>query len=224
MFIGHYAIAYAARRPGYLPSLAILFTAVQLLDLLWPVFVLLGIETFEIEEGNTALTPLKFTSYPYSHSLFFSFIWGVLFAVIYYAFTKNRRGSLLLVPLVVSHWVLDYITHKPDLPLSPFSDAKLGLGLWNSPVVEIILETSLFVMAVLLYFWRNKPKRRIAFWSLAIIFLIIYFMNIGGPPPPSINAVAWSANLMWLFVIWAWWIERPINGDKKASEDNNKNR
>jgi membrane-bound metal-dependent hydrolase YbcI (DUF457 family) len=208
MFIGHYAIAYATRKRNYLPSLAILFIAVQLLDLIWPVLVLLGIETFKIEEGNTELTPLNFTSYPYSHSLLMSFVWGVLLAIVYFAFTRNKRSSMLLVPLVVSHWVLDYITHKPDLPLSPFGNTKVGLGLWNNPVAEIILETSMFFMAVLLYFRRIKPKRLIAYWSLAVVFLIIYFANIFGPPPPSINAVAWSANLMWLFIIWAWWIER----------------
>lgn len=208
MFIGHYGLALAAKKNEKGPSLAILFIAVQLLDLLWPIFVLTGIETFEIEVGNTVLTPLKFTSYPYSHSLLMSVVWAVLFALVYFVFTKNKKSSILLGILVISHWVLDFITHRPDLPISPFGDMKVGLGLWNMPVIEIILETGLFLTGVYLYFKTVNPKQKIAFWSLIIFFLAIHFMNIFGPPPPSIKAVAWSANLMWIFVFWAWWIEK----------------
>jgi len=208
MFIGHYGLALAAKKIDKLPSLAILFIAVQLLDLLWPIFVLLGIESFEIEPGNTILTPLNFTYYPYSHSLLMSVFWAALFAIIYYVFTKNKKSSFLIGILVISHWVLDFITHRPDLPLSPFNDLKVGLGLWNMPIIEIILETGLFLTGVYLYFKTVNPNRKIAFWSLVIFFLAIHFMNIFGPPPPTINAVAWSANLMWIFVYWAWWIEK----------------
>ncbi len=208
MFIGHYALAFAAKRNNKLPSLAMLFVAVQLLDLLWPLFVLTGIETFEIEVGNTLLTPLHFISYPYSHSLLMAMVWGALLAVVYFATTKNKSGALLLGALVFSHWVLDFLTHAPDLPLSPFTDTKVGLGLWNHPLIEIVLETGMFVLGVYMYFRAVAPKRQFAFWSLIVVFLIIHFMNLLGPPPPSVAAVAWSANLMWLFVLWAWWVER----------------
>jgi len=212
MFIGHYALALSAKKIDKLPSLAIMFVAVQLLDLLWPIFVLLGFETFEIEVGNTAMTPLHFVSYPYSHSLLMAVLWGILLSAGYYLFTKNKKGALLLGLLVVSHWVLDLITHAPDLALSPFGSTKYGLGLWNYPVAETIIEIGLFLSGVFLYFKTVNPTRKIAFWSLIAFFLIIHIMNIFGPAPPSINAVAWSANAMWLFVLWAWWVER-----KKAS-------
>lgn len=208
MFIGHFSLAFASKKKDHLPSLAMLFIAVQLLDLLWPIFVLIGIETFQIDVGNTALTPLDFTSYPWSHSLFMSVVWGILLGLVYLAITKNRKGAILLGILVVSHWILDFLTHRPDLALSPFSDLKVGLGLWNMPVVEIILETGMFLGGIYLYFKSVNPKRKIAFWSLSIVLLAIHFLNMFGPPPPSINAVAWSANLVWLFVLWAWWIER----------------
>ncbi len=208
MFIGHYALALTAKRDETLPSLAIMFVAVQFLDLLWPIFVLSGIETFEIDPGNTAITPLNFTHYPYSHSLFMSIIWAALFGIAYYGFTKNKKGSLLLGALVMSHWGLDLLTHRADLPISPFGDIKLGLGLWNMPYLETILETGMFAMGSLIYYRSIKPVKKKAFWSLIILFLVIHFLNILGPPPPSVNAVAWSANLMWLFVLWAWWIEK----------------
>jgi len=207
MFIGHFALAYGSRKWGRLPSLAVMFMAVQFLDLLWPLFVIAGIETFEIEVGNTALTPLNFTHYPYSHSLLMSIVWAVLFAGVYFGFTKNRRGAFLLGCLVLSHWILDYLTHRPDLQLTPFSEVRVGLGLWNHPVVEVIIEAGLFFTGVFLYVKSTDITRKIAFWSLIIAFLAIHFLNLFGPPPPSVNAVAWSANLMWLFVGWAWWIE-----------------
>jgi len=208
MFIGHFGLAFVGKKIKNPPSLAIMFIAVQLLDLLWPIFVLTGIETFTIEPGNTVLTPLNFTFYPYSHSLLMSVVWSILFATIYYVFTKHRNNSIFLGLLVFSHWILDFITHRPDLPLSPFSNTKLGLGLWNSPILEIILETGIFLIGIVIYVTHVKIKRKLAFWLLVIFFLLVHFLNLFGPPPPSTIAVAWSANLMWIIVLWAWWLEK----------------
>jgi membrane-bound metal-dependent hydrolase YbcI (DUF457 family) len=208
MFIGHYALALGSRKQGKLPSLAIMFIAVQFMDLLWPVLVLLDIEKFEIDPGNTALTPLNFSYYPYSHSLFMSIVWAILFGLIYNAFRKNKKGAILLAFLVFSHWILDFITHRPDLPISPFSDFRVGLGLWNMPAVAIALETAMFLAGTAIYVRAMEPQRKFAFWSLIVFFLLVHFMNLLGPPPPSVTAVAWSANLMWLFVLWAWWVEK----------------
>jgi hypothetical protein len=208
MFIGHFGIGLLTRRNKQLPSLALMFIAVQLLDLIWPIFVLLGIENLSIDPGNTKLTHLHFEYYPYSHSLLMTVIWGLLLGLIYYLFTKNRKGSYILGALVMSHWVLDFITHRPDLPISPFTDLKVGLGLWNYPVIEIIFELLLFGAGTLIYFKNAKPRRKISFWLLIGFLLIVHLMNIFGPPPPDALTVAWSANLIWLIVLWAWWIER----------------
>lgn len=208
MFIGHFGLGLASKKLNPFPSLAVLFMAAQFLDLLWPIFCLLGLERFEIETGITKLTPLNFTHYPYSHSLLMAIVWGLVFGLFYYFFTKNKPGSLLLAALVVSHWFLDLLVHRPDLPLTPFSDLKLGLGLWNFPVTESILEFALFLSGSILYYKTVRPKRKISFWLLTGSFVVIHLLNVLGPPPPSINAVAWAANLTWLFVLWAWWIER----------------
>ncbi len=208
MFIGHFAVGLAARKVGTQPSLAMLFIAVQLLDLLWPVFVLLGIEHLSIDPGNTVLTPLNFEFYPYSHSLLMAVLWGLLLALVYLLFTRNRKGSLLLAALVLSHWVLDLITHRPDLPLTPFGEVKFGLGLWNHPWAAITIEFVLFILGAYWYFKAAKPHRKIAYWSLIAFLLVVHMVNLSGPPPPSIGAVAWSANLMWIIILWAWWVER----------------
>ena len=152
MFIGHFAIGLLARKKETQPSLALMFVAVQFLDLLWPVLVLLGIESLAIDPGNTKLTHLDFEYYPYSHSLLMALVWSVLFGMVYYLFKKNRNGALLLGGLVFSHWILDLITHRPDLPLSPFSETKVGFGLWNYPVAEIILELAIFGLGAFLYY------------------------------------------------------------------------
>src|SRR3954469_25736099 len=130
MFIGHFGLAMAAKKVNSKPSLAIFFLAAQFLDLLWPLLLVLHIEKVAIEPGDTAFTPLHFISYPYSHSLLFAVIWSFLFAMIYGSLRKNWRSATLLGLLVFSHWVLDVLTHRPDLQLSPWSEKKFGLGLW----------------------------------------------------------------------------------------------
>jgi len=115
MFIGHYGIGLAAKNVARRPSLGTLFLAAQFIDLLWPVFLLLGIEQVEIIAGDTKVTPLHFSYYPYSHSLFMVLIYGVVFATLYYLLRKNWKGALILAILVLSHWILDLITHRSDL-------------------------------------------------------------------------------------------------------------
>jgi membrane-bound metal-dependent hydrolase YbcI (DUF457 family) len=211
MFIGHYALGFAAKRIDKLPSLGLMFMAVQWPDLIWPILVLTGVERVSIEPGNTVLTPLNFEHYPWSHSLLMVGVWAFLFGIVYFIFSKNRKGALLLAFLVVSHWLLDWLTHRPDLPLSPFSEYKTGLGLWNHKWPEIILETGLFFLGALLYFNSSRPKNKTgtwAVWGLVIFLLAIHFMNIFGPPPPSVNAIAWAGLLLWLLVIWGFWIDK----------------
>lgn len=208
MFIGHFAVGLLSRRDEKLPSLAMMFLAVQLLDLIWPILVLLGVETLSIDPGNTKLTHLSFDYYPYSHSLLAASIWSVIIGALYFLFNKNRRGSLILGGLVMSHWILDFITHKPDLPLTPFSETKVGLGLWNYPTIEIVLEILIFGLGAWLYFKSSNFKKRTSFWILIAFLLVVHLMNLFGPPPPNTMAVAWSANLMWLIILWAWWVER----------------
>lgn len=213
MFIGHFAAGFASKKISNSLSLALAFIAVQFLDLLWPLLVLSGIEKVSIEEGITKLTPLDFTYYPYSHSLLMVILWSFLFGFIYFVATKNRQNSLILGLLVLSHWFLDLIVHRPDLPLSPFSDLKVGLGMWNYPIVEMVIELGLFFTGVYFYYTSKKPKKKIAFWSLIGFLLFIQVLSFFGPPPPDVNSVAWGANMVWIFVIWAWWIERE---NKKA--------
>lgn len=211
MFIGHFALGMAAKRAAPRISLGVLFIAAQLLDLLWPVLLLTGLEQARIVPGVTVLTPLDFTHYPISHSFLMAFGWGLLVGLLALLFGKSRKVALVLGALVLSHWVLDFLVHRPDLPLSPVGDTKVGLGLWNMPVAAVLIEVALFAWGVWVYLRSTTAKDRvgrIGFWALAAFLFLIYLMNLFGPPPTSMTAVAWAGNLQWLFVLWAFWVDR----------------
>lgn len=209
MFVGHYAVALAAKKPSPAVSLGTLFIAAQFLDLIWPVFLLLGIESVKIVPGFTAVTPLDLHDYPYSHSLLTAIGWSVLFGGLYYAMKRNAIAALVLGAAVFSHWVLDFITHIPDMPLYPGSTTYVGLGLWNSLAGTMIVEGLLFIGAVFVYARTTKAIDKTgtdAFWSLIVLLVVIYFANLFGPPPPDEKSLAWFALGQWLFVPWMYWI------------------
>lgn len=211
MFIGHFGVGFAAKRVDRRPSLGTLFLAAQFLDLLWPVFVLIGLEKVAIDPGNTAFTPLDFFYYPFSHGLLSVLFLSIIFGAVYFIFKKNLRTSFVLGALVLSHWVLDFIVHRPDLPLIPGSDIKVGLGLWNSVILTILVEGFIFIGGAYLYMKTTRAENKkgsIGFWSLVIFLIVVYVLNIIGPPPPSANAVAMVAMSQWLLIIWAYWIDR----------------
>jgi len=211
MFIGHFAVGLGAKKVAPQVKLGTLFFAVQFLDLLWPIFLILGIEHARIVPGNTAFTPFDFYDYPFSHSLLMSIVWAVLFGGIYYYVKKNLRNSIVVGCAVFSHWLLDFISHKPDLAIAPGIHFVLGLGLWNSIIGTIFIEGFLFIGAVYIYIRTTKSIDRIgnyAFWGLIALLLISYIANIISPPPPNMTAVAYAGLAQWLFIVWAYWIDR----------------
>jgi hypothetical protein len=211
MFIGHFGVGFAAKSVDKKISLGTLFLASQFIDLLWPILLLLGLERLKIEAGNTAVTPLNFISYPISHSMLGVIFWGILFGVIYYLIKKNLRGSILLGILVFSHWLLDLLTHRPDLQLSPWSEYKVGLGLWNSFTGTVLVEGLIFTVGVFIFYKVSRlqsKSKQILFWSLVIFLTVIYVMNLFGPPPPSEEPIAVVGLSQWLLIAWAYWIDR----------------
>ncbi len=211
MFIGHYAVALGAKKAAPQVSLGTLFLAAQLVDLLWPLFLLLGIEHVRIDPGNTVMTPLDFYDYPVTHSALGAILWGILIGGVYLAAKKNVRNAVLVFLVVFSHWLLDLLTHRPDLPLVPGGAARYGLGLWNSMVGSIVVEVGLFVTGIVLYLHTTSARDRVgryAFWSLVGLLGLIHLGNIFGPPPPDTRMIAYAGNALWLFVAWAYWVDR----------------
>ncbi len=210
MFIGHFALGFAAKRAAPRLSLAVLFAAAQLADLIWPFLVALGIEQVRIDPGNTAFTPLDFLSYPYSHSLLFLCIWGIIFGAICAGVVRDRRVLLIIAALVVSHWVLDWITHRPDMPLYPGS-AKVGLGLWNSVPGTVAVELTMFIAGVWVYVRATRARDRIGSRAFAAFvgFLIAAYAGNFGPPPPTVKALVGAAiGVGGVLLLWAWWFDR----------------
>jgi LexA-binding, inner membrane-associated putative hydrolase len=214
MFLGHYAIGFGGRgrrpgRPG--PSLGTWFLAVQWLDLVWPVFVVSGIEHLRLSSSRDPFLRLEFTDYPWSHSLLAAVAWAALFGAAYAWRTRDRRGALWFGAAVVSHWVLDLIVHVPDLPLYPGGSLKLGFGLWRSVPWTLAWEGTLITTALIWYVRRTRARDRTgrwALWGLVAFLAAAYVASVVGPPPPSEMTVAQSALLLWALAPWAYWIDR----------------
>ncbi|HLA41471.1 MAG TPA: hypothetical protein VJ417_15830 [Candidatus Glassbacteria bacterium] len=210
MFTGHFAVGLAARKAAPNTSFPVLLTAAIFLDILWPPLVLLGIEHFRIDPGNTAVTPLDFYDYPISHSLATTVVWSVLFALVYFFFTRYGRGAFIAGLAVASHWLLDFITHAPDLPIVP-GGTRYGLALWNSVAGTAAVELGMFALAVWVYTGLTRakgPAGKFSFWSLIIFLVVMQVWAYQGTPPPSERMVAWMGIVSWVFILWAWWIEK----------------
>ena len=211
MFIGHFGVALAAKKVAPRTSLGTLVMAAQFVDLLWPFFLLLDVERVTIAPGATAVTPLDFVSYPLSHSLFADLGWACLFSGIYKVVKRDSGGAVCLWFVLISHWLLDALSHRPDLPLYPGSSTYVGLGLWNSRGWTFLVESAIFLIGARVYAKTTHPRDRLgslAFRSYVSLLFLLYLVNMFSPPPPSERAIAYAALGLWLFVAWAYWLDR----------------
>ena len=206
MFVGHLAVGLAAKRVAPAVNLGWLMAGVIALDLVWPLFVLAGVEHVTIVPGATAFNPLVFDSYPWSHSLVMAVVWGIVLAGVRRSRASATPATGLLIALVVSHWVLDVVSHAPDMPLWPGPSPRLGLGLWNSVVWTFIVEGALWLAGILIY-RRTCPmvgwRPRVAFWSLVAVTTVMWASGPWSPAPPSTTALAVFALIGWTVIPWA---------------------
>ena len=210
MFIGHFGVGFGAKSIAPRISLGTLFLAAQFLDLLWPTLLLLDLEQVRIMPGATAVTPLLFVHYPISHSLLAVLGWAALAGGIHFGLKRDTKSALILGVLVVSHWLLDVIVHQPDLPLYPGSATRLGLDVWSSLPLTLLVEGSIFAAGVWLYArftTAADAAGRWGFYGLVAFLLLIYAGNLFGAPPPSAHAIAWVGQAQWLLVLWGYWLD-----------------
>ncbi len=211
MFIGHVAVALGAKKVSPKTSLGTLLLAAQWPDIIWPLFLALGWEKVRIIPGWTAVNALDFTRYPLSHSLLADVGWAFLLGGIYLVFRKNLRGAFWVWFCVLSHWLLDAIAHRPDLPLYPGSSTLAGLGLWNSVSGTLLVEGTLFIAAVILYSYATEPRDKTgdyAYRSFVGLLIFLYLLGLMSPAPPGASAIEIAGFLGWLFIPWAYWIDR----------------
>lgn len=209
MFLGHFALAMAGKKFAPTASLGALVLSAQFADCLWPVLLLLGIEQVRIVPGITRVSPLDFISYPISHSLLLQLVWGLLLGRAYFFWRRDLRTALPVGALLPTHWLLDYFAHRPDMPLYP-GGPKVGLGMWNSLPLTLLVEFGLFLIGLLVYLsaTRSKGRRNYGLWSFVLFLAVVYAASLLGPPPPNVRMVALSALALWLTVPWTAWADR----------------
>jgi hypothetical protein len=217
MFVGHVALGFVGKCLAPRLSLAWLVVCTQLADILWPLLLLLGVEHARIVPGITAASPLDLYDYPYSHSALTLLVFSLLCASPW-LFRRELREAAVVGAAVFSHFVLDVVTHRPDVPLYPGGETLLGLGLWNSRVLSVLVEGALWAGSLAFYARRTRPTSgfgRYGLWTLVGLLSVAWLSGVYGPPPPSIQVVAISALVATLvFVAWLWLLDarRPVVG------------
>lgn len=209
VFLGHFGLAMGAKRLGPGISLGVLIFSAQWADLLWPLLVLAGVERVALRPGITAVTPLDFVHYPWSHGLLMGLIWGIVIGGVYYAWKRRPRDALLVGALVPSHWLLDLVVHRPDLPLW-HGGPEVGFGLWDSLAGTLVVEFGILVVGAWLYVASTEARDRVGRWGvygLVAVLALVYLGTTFGPPPTDATAVATGALALWIVVGLGWWID-----------------
>jgi hypothetical protein len=217
MLVGHLAAGFTAKRLAPQVSLGTLVLAAVAADLLWCLFLIAGIEQVRILPGRTTQDSLAAINIAYSHSLAMDAVWGLLLAAGFFVRRRCARGAWILFALVLSHWLLDFMSHRPDMPLAPGVHAAFGLGLWNSIPATVAVEGGFWLVALALYARATTPMSRAGvygFWSGVVVLTAAWWNNIAGPPPaPNVKALAISSLIFFsLVTAWAYWINRLRRG------------
>lgn len=209
MFVGHYSASFIAKAIAPTVPLWLLLVAAQLVDIAWGLLVLSGVEHATLD-ATLPSNPLVLQHMPYTHSLVATFVWSLIaFAIAHKAFRFDVRESMVVALVVASHWFLDLLVHRPDLPLL-VNAPKLGFGLWNLPAIAYGFEVLLMLLAVW-FCTRAMPVRadRRRYWhGLALILAVIQAGTSFGPNPSSLSGIVASALLLYFVIPWAGrWVE-----------------
>ena len=211
MFIGHFAVGFGLKRAAPRTSLGILIASTVWADILWSIFLLLGWEHVRIAPGDTKFTPFDLYDYPWSHSLFMTLVWALGLGLLYRALRRDQAGSWAIALGVISHWILDWLTHRPDMPVYP-GGPKLGVHLWNSITGTMTVELLMLTVGVWLYIRTTRARDRIgrwAFWTYVGFLLFIYIADRFGPLPENTRQVAWTGLVGTIvLLLWPWWFDR----------------
>jgi hypothetical protein len=225
VFLAHYGVAFALKRAEPKLSLGTLFVSVQLADLLWGLFLLLGWEHVRIVPDSTPVTPLEFLDYPISHSLVGALVWSAVAAALYYSWPtrdtqRHWQAAIVVGTAVFSHFPLDVLAHVPDLSIAGKDSPKLGLGLWNHPTITVIVELLFLAAGLVIYIRGGSHRHPVRPVRLTLVVLLLtgtYFASMYGPLPPSVTAIA-LADISFVLVAAALavWADRRARAEERA--------
>lgn len=211
MLVGHLAVALAARSAEPRVSLGTFVLAAMLADFLLILFWLTGIERVEIVSGSGAAEYYRALDIGWSHSLVMSVGWALLAAGLVALGRQGRRAAIMIFIAVSSHWVLDAISHPPDMPIVPGGQARVGLGLWSSLPATLLVEGALWIVALGYYATRFPATSKLGlhgFWSVAALLTLVWYNNVAGAPPPDPDAAPMASLILFSMVVaWAYWID-----------------
>jgi len=210
MLVGHFAAGFVAKRVEPRISLGTFVLAAILPDLLWGLFLVAGIEHVYFKRGKGAAKYLASADIGISHSLLMDAIWAALFAAAYFLLRHYARGAWVLFGAVLSHWLLDFVSLA--VPLAPGEQRQIGLGLWYSIPLTLIVEGGFWLLALILYVRVTHPRKRVGvygFWIVAALLTLVWYNNIAGPPPPNPRTAPIASEILFLLVVlWAFWMNR----------------
>ncbi len=212
MLIGHYAVGLIAKRAEPRINLGTLVLAAMFADFAWCVFMFFGLEHVQLKSGMGAGNYLCATNIAMSHSLLMDAVWATLLASAYLLWRHYPRGALVIFLVVLSHWLLGFVSHRPDMPIAPGMHTYVGLGLWKSIPATLLVEGGFWCLAIILYVRATRSKSlpgTFVFWSGIILLTSVWFSNIAGPPPQNPKTAPFASLIVFsLTVAWAYWVNR----------------
>ena len=210
MFIGHLAVGLASKRAAPRTSLGWLMAAPMFLDLLFPLLLIAGVEHASIVPNPDPFLRMSLDDIAWSHSLVTSVIWSVAGGALYWRTTRYGRGAMVIGLGIFSHWVLDAITHQPDMPLWPGSGTRIGFGLWRWPAATIVIEMAMFLGAAWIYARTTRARDAVGRWAFAafvVVWAVVYLASAAPGPLPDFKALEYGGLVTFLIPVWAWWFD-----------------
>jgi len=211
MLVGHFGVGLAAKRVARETSAGTLMLASLLPDFLAWILLLAGVEHARIHPGITRTNALDLYDISISHSLLMDAIWGFLFAGAYFLWRRHWRASWVILAVVLSHWLLDFLSHRPDMPLAPGVHQYFGLGLYNSPLAILLVEGLIWFTGIIVYARCTRPKKHIGaylFWSVAVLLTALWLASLGGAAPSNMLRAGISSLIFFaIVVLWAYLID-----------------
>lgn len=217
MFIGHYAVGFGLKRMAPKVSLGTLILGATLLDILFGIFVLTGVEHARVTPGASAAAPFEFYDYPISHSAFGVLVWSLAGFLAYWLWpgkdrAQRKRPAAVFALAIFSHYVLDVISHTPDMPLLGSDSFKLGFSLWDSLPATIAVEAALLAAGIVLYLHARRELRPSAKYGLAALIITLTASFLGGsfgPPPPNMTVIGIMLTAgQAAYIAFAYWIDK----------------